>query len=634
MDFLTHLFSTGFMPGVDCLRDPALIFLHAGSNGLTAFACFLILITLISLFRQSRDQGFNTFFLLFGFFLLACGATHVLAVVTLWIPVYRLEGLVKAITALASLPAAILLIRVIPQGAALPRDAQMGHEIAQPTLVQEELKTTSTQLESRVFGLTAQLEAVHASLAELTATLDEVQTIIQTLDGTVMLWTTAAELMYGWSRSEALGRKTHELLRSELNQTLSEIQLCLLASGSWNGELKQYRRDGSPIWVNSHWVLHSNPSGEPISVVTVNNDITALKQATAALELSEATNRSLFENASQGIITVNEEGLLVNANLMAHEMFVYYPGELVGSPVDRILPGISLHDQRLCPQEFPSTAPGPDTAAGKSKTALTATRKDNSTFPVEISPCFPVGPPGLYVLFLSDITTRLRIRSERESLVIQLKAALLEKTVLLKEVHHRVKNNLAVIAGLLEMQIEHLEEPRARVSLGESQRRVLSMALIHEYLYGNESFDRVNFGDYVLDLANELVISYGVDPDLIEIAVDADEIELPIHRAMPCGLILNELLTNALKYAFPLHRKGRIEVRFKRLESGVLSLICEDNGVGIPESFDWRNSKSLGMRIIGILSKQISAQLTLKHHNGGTCFELIMPPADVETAAH
>jgi len=147
------------------------------------------------------------------------------------------------------------------------------------------------------------------------------------------------------------------------------------------------------------------------------------------------------------------------------------------------------------------------------------------------------------------------------------------------------------------------------------------MALVHEYLYATEHLDRVNFREYIQSLSTELRLSYAVS-DEITFAFEIAEIDLPVHRAIPCGLILNELLSNALKYGFPNNRRGKITVRFERLETDELSLSCTDDGVGIPETLDWQNAKSLGLRIIHILANQLDGKLTLHRLGNGTQFEL------------
>jgi two-component sensor histidine kinase len=228
----------------------------------------------------------------------------------------------------------------------------------------------------------------------------------------------------------------------------------------------------------------------------------------------------------------------------------------------------------------------------------------------------------LIVAFISDITVRHQADREREGLISRLESALAERDVLFREVHHRVKNNMAVIVGLLGMQSRAAGNEALTVALEQSQQRVASMALIHEFLYAGEDMNRVNFGDYARDLTNRVCAFYTFARDPAAITIETEDIHLPVHRAIPCGLILNELLSNAMKYAFADSQKGSIRVRFVRLETGDLSLSCVDDGVGIPESFDWRNSPSTGLKIVQILVKQLHGQLTLDRSGAKTRFEL------------
>ncbi len=338
-----------------------------------------------------------------------------------------------------------------------------------------------------------------------------------------------------------------------------------------------------------------------------------LKRTSHALRTSEGRVRSLYENAGQGILTAEAAGSIVDANAMVLRTFGYTSAELIGAPIEMLLP--------KSPRAEEDDVPGLDSVA---------IRKDGTEFPVEISRSyFADQQVGLSMVFVSDITARKAADREREGLILELEDALSEKTVLLQEVHHRVKNNLAVVGALLGMQASTLEEGPAIEALEESQRRVLSMARIHEFLYSTDHLDRIAFGKYVDQLANELLDSYTLDPGAVTIRITADDIDLPVDQAIPCGLILNELLTNSLKYAFPGGRTGEIKVNFIRLESGQLSLTCSDNGVGIPEDFKWQEAKSLGLRIIRILTNQISGELTLDRMDGesGTRFELKFPPS-------
>jgi len=451
--------------------------------------------------------------------------------------------------------------------------------------------------------------------------------IIQRLDGTIVFWNSGAEQLYGWSRSEAVGRKSHELLRSELPVPFETIQAALIERGTWSGEFRQRCRNDAIVWVSSQWALHRGAAGEPESVVKVNNDITALKRTAEALGESEATTRSLFEIASQGIMTSDCRGRIVAANAMMEKMFGYERSELIGAPVEILLPEnlrASHAGQRADYLMHPKVRPmgtGLD---------LMARRKDGSEFPVDISLSYVERKQGgLTMAFVSDITARKQAEHEREQLIGQLERALSEKTILLKEVHHRVKNNLAVIAGLLGMQSDALEDERAKEALKETQRRVMSMALIHEYVYGTEHLDRVNFGQYMRQFVDELSGSLALRPELITVDLQAEELNLPVHRAIPCGLILSELLSNAMKYAFPEGRTGEIKVRFARVQGDELTLSCQDNGVGLPDGFDWRNTPTLGLRIVNILSRQIDGELTVESSPAGARFELRFPDHQV-----
>ena len=270
-------------------------------------------------------------------------------------------------------------------------------------------------------------------------------------------------------------------------------------------------------------------------------------------------------------------------------------------------------------------------------------RRDNSTLWVASHWVLQVDSAGNAVSLIkinNDITElkrtseSLRIsEEERGRLIVTLEQALANKIVLLKEVHHRVKNNMAVIAALLGMQSDAIPDQQARLSLRDSQQRVTSMALIHEFLYSDEQLDRVNLGAYAQKLASELAAACAVDPGLVTIRVDSEEIDVPVDQAIPCGLILNELLTNALKYAYPGGRRGEILVKVVQLESSGISVACADHGVGIPKDFNWERSASLGLRIVQILAKQLDGNLTVDRAGGGTRFELRFPRAKTNLKA-
>jgi two-component sensor histidine kinase len=200
--------------------------------------------------------------------------------------------------------------------------------------------------------------------------------------------------------------------------------------------------------------------------------------------------------------------------------------------------------------------------------------------------------------------------TEQKRTQLALESALAEKTILLKEIHHRVKNNLAVISSLLSMKADSITNPTVKQALLESQQRIQSMALIHEHLYGNDRLDRINFAEYAAELVRRLHAAMAIEPNRIAIELALDPIELAIEQAMPCGLILNELLTNVFKYAFAGRSSGRIAISFHECAAGIHELSVEDDGVGMPaDGTHEPNGNSLGLRIVQVLTHQLDGTL-------------------------
>jgi two-component sensor histidine kinase len=201
--------------------------------------------------------------------------------------------------------------------------------------------------------------------------------------------------------------------------------------------------------------------------------------------------------------------------------------------------------------------------------------------------------------------------AERKAIEARITASLAEKDVLLKEIHHRVKNNLQVISSLLYLQSRQIRDPASAEMFEESRHRVRSMALVHERLYQAPDLARVDFAEYVRSLISYLYQSYSVAPDRVRVDVQVEPMDLGIDIAIPCGLILNELVTNALKHAFPADSEGRIQVAFQRCDPDTFQLTVGDNGVGLPAGQDvWRNG-SLGLQLVRTLVEQLEGTLDL-----------------------
>ena len=226
-------------------------------------------------------------------------------------------------------------------------------------------------------------------------------------------------------------------------------------------------------------------------------------------------------------------------------------------------------------------------------------------------------PVGMYGIQM-DITERKQIEAE-------IKASLHEKEVLLKEIHHRVKNNLQVIASMLNLQSSYVEDPQAQEVFQVSQNRVAAMATIHEKLYQSKNLARIDFADYIHDLTTHLFSSYEGRRQEVRLKVEADIIWLGVNTAVPCGLILNELISNALKHAFPGDfPNGQITVQFQRHSANRLRLVVADNGIGFPTHTDILHTTSLGLQLVNTLANQIGGALEIENRQGSR-FQITFP---------
>ena len=217
-------------------------------------------------------------------------------------------------------------------------------------------------------------------------------------------------------------------------------------------------------------------------------------------------------------------------------------------------------------------------------------------------------------IFSQDITAREV--NERK-----VKLALNEKEILLKEVHHRVKNNLQVVSSILSLQSAYVEDEKILMILAESQNRIKSMSFIHEALYQTKDFSYIDFKEYILNLSNNLIHSYQIYGNLVDLALNVEKVLLNLDQAIPCGLIVNELFSNALKYAFEPNKAGNITIALTHNSKDEIKLIVKDNGKGLPNNFDFRKTESLGLQLVTTLVEQIDGTVNCETKKGmGTAF--------------
>ena len=212
-------------------------------------------------------------------------------------------------------------------------------------------------------------------------------------------------------------------------------------------------------------------------------------------------------------------------------------------------------------------------------------------------------------LIATDITNRIKAEE-------RIKSSLKEKEVMLKEIHHRVKNNLQVISSLFRLQSRYVKDKEALALFNDSQSRIRSMALIHEKLYQSKNLARIDFADYIRSLTGSLFRFYHINPDDIQLKIEFKDVFLDVNIGIPCGLIINELITNSLRHAFPDARKGEIKVELYEHKKGEFTLNVRDNGIGLPEGLDFRNTKSLGMELVISLVEQLGGRIALDRDEG------------------
>lgn len=355
-------------------------------------------------------------------------------------------------------------------------------------------------------------------------------------------------------------------------------------------------------------------------------DITDRKRAEEALRESEEKHRNLFETMTQGIIYVDASGEILTANPAAQR--------ILGLTLDQIKSRTAydsdwkaIHEDG---SEFLSES-HPSVFALKSRQEVrnvvmgVYNPKSDEYRWININ-SVPQYTPGktepfqAYSIF-EDITDRKRAEE-------QIQKDLEEKKVLLREIHHRVKNNLKIVSSLLSLQVNHIKDKHTRDIFDESRNRVRSIELIHEELYRSKEFSKVSFEEYIEILARHLYNAYYPEPGRIELEIKVEDVSLGIDLAVPCGLIINELISNAFKHAFPpsFEGKGKIEIALHPTEAGEIELIVKDNGVGIPENLGIHNVESLGIKLVIIMAEdQLNGKVRLERREG-TKFSIRFEP--------
>ena len=423
------------------------------------------------------------------------------------------------------------------------------------------------------------------------------------------------------SHESLLGYTREELL--SMNPLVDLIHPDDLAKiANWQStpmfEFRLQKKDGKWLWLEgmNYTVSHKDKT----YIVGVSRDITERKSAIEALRESETKLFGLIDSAMDAIITINSDHNIVLFNKAAEKMFQYSAEEVLGESINMFIPKRYhiIHEKHI--NKFDKT--GMTTREMGSGGCITGVRANREEFPLETAISqLEISGEKLFTVICRDVTEQQKYRTQIEN-------SLKEKEVLLKEIHHRVKNNLQIISSLLNLQSNFIEDEKMTEIFKESRNRVKSMALIHEKLYQSKDLSQINIAEYLRDLSSYLYSSYRMEPNAIKLKLELEDIYLDVNFAINLGLITNELISNSLKHAFPQKRSGEISVKMHKITNNSLTLTVKDNGIGFPDNLDHTTTKSLGLQLVNSLVLQYKGTIEFLSKEGT---KFIMRFTDIKT---
>ena len=443
--------------------------------------------------------------------------------------------------------------------------------------------------------------------------------------------------MFGCTQKEIIGRPMYHFLPEKqpdgADSILNFYDLTLLAlSGKsqffyWKFLRFKGEQFDAEVSLNSFVV-----NGEKMLQAIV-RDITRRKEAEEFKNKSIKSYFEVFNTSSDFIFIVNESEHIIDVNNSAILKYGLSKEEMIGKTLKII------GDEKKTPYAVFQKKMKKANEGSPQQFDWWGKANNNESFPLEI--IIRTGSyfgKNVFIINARDISERMLAQEEKLRAEVaeattsflkkeiaerkiseeKLKETLSEREMLLKEVHHRVKNNLQVISSILNLQSSYVKDQYTLSMLKECRDRIKSMSFIHESLYQTKNFSHVDFGDYLKSLCSNLLYSYSVS-GRVALNFDIDNIFLTLDTAIPAGLIVNELVSNSLKYGFPDNQKGNIFVSLKRSKGGSNILMVEDDGVGMPSSVNYKETDSLGLQLVVTLSDQIDGKITLKKVKG-TCF--------------
>jgi PAS domain S-box-containing protein len=328
-----------------------------------------------------------------------------------------------------------------------------------------------------------------------------------------------------------------------------------------------------------------------------------LIDANQEIERSEAFLRGIFEETPDGVLLVGRDCRITRANAQAEQLFGHAQGQLAGLQIDALLAEAGVAPRPVCVRVWDA----PLRRGLDGSTQLYGKRRDGTRFPLDAM-ASPLRGSKLVILTVRDMTENW----EQDE---ALRRTLEDKNILLKELYHRVKNNLQLIISMFNLQVRSLSDSQARQALLEAAARVRTMALVHERLYQSPTLSSIALDEYVKELCEQLAGAALAAQRGIAVQVDAEPVEIGLDLAVPLGLLLNELVSNCLTHAFPEGRRGRVRVRIVRdqdeIGGGTMRVSVEDDGIGLPDDFDRTSTRTLGLRLVAALSEQLRGRFSI-----------------------
>ncbi|HUH66243.1 MAG TPA: PAS domain S-box protein [Syntrophales bacterium] len=425
--------------------------------------------------------------------------------------------------------------------------------------------------------------------------------IVGTEAETLDMMNQAAAVMHGYTVEELTGRPIGDIMEAgglaELRRQLSTIN----QKGNHVFDAINIRKDGTTFPVQVDVAAVKDSDGNALYYITNMLDISERKQVEEILRFAARQWRTTFDAMKDMVFLLDREGKIKRCNIATAAYFDRPLEEINGRNCCEFIHGTTVPAEQCPFQRMLQTK----------RREHTVMQRRGKWFDVVVDPLLDdAGDVKGAVHIMYDVTERKRAEE-------QIRESLGEKEILLKEIHHRVKNNLQVIMSLLRHQAEYAQDQRIHDIFLESQSRIKAMSFIHEKLYQSDNLAKVDLRDYISSLAKSLFSTYKVNAAQIKLAVDADGISLGVDTAIPCGLIINELVSNSLKHAFPDNRTGKIDITVRPVGPGELELVVGDDGVGVPMDLDIINAKSLGLHLVTLLAKnQLRGHIEMVRYRG------------------